>query len=296
MKSATNLPAVAVVAFLLAAQTSAQDLEPGDTFSDTLSGGGQGPEMVVIPAGSYRMGCVSGLDCTEYGSAKPVHVVTIPQPFAVSKYEVTFEDYDRFTHPIKTDDLGWGRGRRPVIHVSWHDAKKYVAWLSSQTGQRYRLLSEAEWEYSARAGSATKYHFGNKESELCRYANLFDTPIRNRFYTVFFLATTVVDYDPPCSDGASKTSLVGRYEPNAFGLHDMHGNVSEWVEDCWNWNYSNAPPDGSAWLRGRCDVRVFRGGSWNTGPWALRSAFRVQSATGVRHKSLGLRVARTLDP
>ena len=131
---------------------------PGDTFTDALRGGGRGPEMVVIPAGSFRMGCVTGLDC--FDTEKPVHTVTIPQPFAVSKYEITFEDYDRFTYPSKVDDEGWGRGRRPVINVSWNDAKEYVAWLSSQTGQRYRLLTEAEWEYAARAGSKSLYSWG----------------------------------------------------------------------------------------------------------------------------------------
>ena len=134
-------------------------LQAGQSFSDALNSGGQGPEMVVIPAGRFRMGCVSGQGCFE--SERPVHDVTIPQAFAVSKYEVTFEDYDRFTYPNRVDDEGWGRGRRPVINVSWDDAQEYVAWLSRQTGQSYRLLSEAEWEYVARAGSSTAYSWGN---------------------------------------------------------------------------------------------------------------------------------------
>ena len=237
--------------------------------------------MVVIPAGSFRMGCVSGLDCDD--EEKPVHTVTIAQPFAVSKYEITFEDYDRFTHPNQVDDEGWGRGRRPVINVSWNDAKDYVAWLSSQTGQSYRLLTEAEWEYAARAGSATKYHFGNSESQLCRYANFYDTTAGNSRAS--------------CSDGVGvQTATVGRYAPNSFGLYDMHGNVYEWVEDCWNWSYSGAPSDGGAWLSGNCERHVLRGGSWFSSPRYLRSAFRNRFISGIRVNSFGFRVARTLTP
>ena len=255
--------------------------QPGDTFSDALRAGGQGPAMVVIPAGSFRMGCVSGQEC--YDREKPVHTVTISQPFAVSKYEITFENYDRFTYPNKVDDRGWGRARRPVINVSWNDAKEYVAWLSSQTGQTYRLLTEAEWEYAARAGTSTKYHFGNSESQLCRYANFYDT--------------TAGDDDAPCSDGVGKqTAVVGRYAANAFGLHDMHGNVWEWVEDCWNDSYSGAPSDGSAWLRGNCERRVVRGGSWYYFPRTLRSAIRDWNTSGLRNNIVGFRVARTLTP
>ena len=237
--------------------------------------------MVVIPAGSFRMGCVSGPYCAD--EEKPVHTVTITQPFAVSKYEITFEDYDRFTHPNKLDDEGWGRGRRPIINVTWNDAKEYVAWLSSQTGQTYRLLTEAEWEYAARAGTSTKYHFGNSESQLCRYANFADT--------------TAGDGDAPCSDGVGgQTAVVGRYAANAYGLHDMHGNVWEWVEDCWNGSYSGAPSDGSAWLRGGCGRRVVRGGSWSVSPRYLRSAYRIGDSTGYRISIIGFRVARTLTP
>ena len=215
--------------------------QPGDTFTDALRGGGRGPEMVVIPAGSFRMGCVSGLDCNDY--EKIVHTVTIPQPFAVSKHEVTFEDYDRFTYPNKVDDEGWGRGLRPLINVSWIDAKEYVAWLSSQTGQQYRLLAEAEWEYAARAGSTTKYSWGNDIG--CNRANCSGCDSR---------------WD------SQSTAPVGSFSANAFGLHDMHGNVWARVEDCWNGGYAGAPSDGSAWLRGDCESRVLRGGSGASSP------------------------------
>ena len=281
MKKLIVATSFAALFLFLADQAAAQALEPGDTFSDEFRDGGRGPEMVAIPAGSFRMGCVSGLDCDD--EEKPVRTVTIAQPFAVSKYEITFEDYDRFTHPNQVDDEDWGRGRRPVINVSWNDAKDYVAWLSSQTGQSYRLLTEAEWEYAARAGSATKYHFGNSESQLCRYLNFYDTTADNSY--------------APCSDGVGKqTAVVGRYAPNAFGLHDMHGNVYEWVEDCWNDSYSGAPSNGDAWLSGNCEGRVMRGGSWLDDPWFLRSAKRFWNTSGIRDFNLGFRVARTLPP
>ena len=245
---------------------------PGSTFRETLRGGGEGPEMVVIPAGSFRMGCLSNDDDC-YNWEKPVHPVTIARPFAVSVHEVTFEDYDRFTYPNKVDDRGRGRGRRPVINVSWDDAKEYVTWLSSETGAEYRLLSEAEWEYAARAGSTTKYSWGNAIGT-------------NR-------ANCHGDY---CGDRWDETAPVGSFTPNGFGLYDMHGNVWEWVEDCSNDTYSGAPADGSVWRSGDCAKRVLRGGSWVKLPRDLRAARRSRVTTGIRLSSLGFRVARTLAP
>ena len=209
------------------------------------------PEMVVIPSGSFKMGCVSGIDCGE--SEKPVHAVSIDS-FALSKYEVTFEEYDAFTNATRrerADDEGWGRGRRPVINVSWYDAMAYAEWLSEQTRDRYRLPSEAEWEYAARAGSTTKYSWGNEIG-------------RNR-----------ANCDG-CGSvwGGERSALVGSFSANGWGLHDMHGNVWEWGLDCWNENYEGAPIDGFAWLSGDCDKRVLRGGSWFNGPGNLRSARR----------------------
>ena len=244
----------------------------GDVFADPLTLGGDGPEMVVIPTGQFRMGCVSGQRC-EGDEELPVHDVTIPQSFAVSKYEVTFEDYDRFTYPNGVDDEGWGRGRRPVINVSWDDAQEYVAWLSRQTGQSYRLLSEAEWEYVARAGSSTVYSWGNDLGS-------------NR--------ANCVGCGSQWDD--FRTAPVGSFPPNAFGVHDMHGNVREWVEDCWNESYAGAPSDGSAWRSGDYEWRVLRGGSWDDFPRLLRSAFRDWYSTGYRYDIIGFRVARTLTP
>ena len=266
--NAANLTAVAL---FLAGQAAAQALEPGDTFSDELRDGERGPEMVVIPAGSFRMGCMSDQECDD--DEKPVHTVTISQPFAVSKFEVTFEDYDLFTYPNKVADAGWGRGRCPVIDVSWNNAKEYVAWLSTQTGQTYRLLTEAEWEYAARAGSVTKYSWGNDIGQ-------------NR-----------ANCDGCGSQwDKTKTAPVGSFAANAFGLHDMHGNVWEWVEDCWNGSYSGAPSDGSAWLSGNCSYRGLRSGSWIDYPGPLRSASRGGYTSGNHSYVFGFRVARTLDP
>ena len=244
---------------------------PVGPFRETLRGGGKGPEMVVIPAGSLRMGCLSNDDC--FNIEKPVHPVTIARPFAISVHEVTFEDYDRFTYPNKVDDEGWGRGRRPAINVSWDDAKEYVTWLSSETGAEYRLLSEAEWEYAARAGSTTKYSWGNA------------------------IGTNRANCDSDfCGDSWEYTAPVGSFAQNAFGLYDMHGNVYEWVEDCWNASYAGAPSDGTPWLRGDCATRVLRGGSWVYNPRSLRAASRFSYSSGFRYFIFGFRVARTLAP
>ncbi len=228
------------------------------------------PEMVVIPSGSFQMGCVSGIDC--YEEEKPVHEVKIDS-FAMSKYEVTFEEYDAFTDATRrerADDEGWGRGRRPVINVSWYDAMMYAEWLSEQTGDRYRLPSEAEWEYAARAGSTTAYSWGNEIG-------------RNRANC------------GGCGSvwGGERTALVGSFSANGWGLYDMHGNVLEWVLDCWNKNYEGAPIDGFAYLSGDSSRRVLRGGSCYSIPRALRSAFRHGGTSGLRFNHFGFRVARS---
>ena len=245
---------------------------PDSTFRESLHSRGEGPEMVVIPAGRFRMGCLSNdEDCRDL--EKPVHEVTIGAPFALSVYELTFEDYDRFTYPNKVADAGWGRERRPVVNVSWDDAQDYVEWLSSQTGAEYRLPSEAEWEYSARAGSTTKYHWGDG------------------------IGTNRANCDGCGSQWDDRqTAPVGSFRPNGFGLYDMHGNVREWVADCWNGSYQGAPSDGSAWLQGDCAHRVLRGGSWGSFPGSLRAAYRFTYPYVVRDNVSGFRVARTLTP
>ena len=234
------------------------------------------PEMVMIPAGSFRMGCVSGQDCFSY--ERPVHNVRIQQAFAVSKYEVTYAQWDACVlgggcGGYRPDDEGWGRGTRPVMRVSWDDAQEYVGWLSGQTGQSYRLLSESEWEYVARAGTSTAYSWGdaigNNRANCDGCGSRWDD---------------------------DRTAPVGSFQANAFGVHDMHGNVREWVEDCWHERYRRAPSDGSAWRSGDCSWRVLRGGSWLGHPRYLRSALRDRYSTGLRSLYDGFRVARTLTP
>ena len=248
--------------------------QAGDVFRDTLRSGGTGPEMVVIPAGSFRMGCVSGVEC--YAREKPVHQVTISQALAVGKYEVTFAEWDACVSADgcahRPDDL-WGRGRHPVMRVSWDDAQSYVRWLSSQTGATYRLLSESEWEYAARAGTGTAYSWGNQ------------------------IGSGRANCDGCGSQWDDRqTAPVGSFSPNAWGLYDMHGNVYEWVQDCWNGTYNGAPPNGGAWQQGDCSRRVLRGGSWYGDPRSLRSASRGGGSADYRSGSFGFRVARTLTP
>ena len=237
---------------------------------------GELPAMVVIPAGRFRMGCLSDDgDCRS--SEKPVREVVIAS-FALSKHEVTFAQWDACVSGggcggYRPSDRGWGRADRPVMNVSWEDAQSYVSWLSRDTGEAYRLPTEAEWEYAARAGTTTKYSWGNEIGE--NRANCEGCASR---------------WD------ASETAPVGSFPPNAWGLHDMHGNVYEWVQDCWNGSYAGAPVDGSAWLSGTCSGRVVRGGSWDYDPRNLRAASRNRLTTGFRIVSSGFRVARTLTP
>ena len=232
------------------------------------------PEMVVIPGGRFRMGCVSGRDCSDV--EQPVHEVRV-ESFELGKYEVTFKEYDRFTAATgwdRADDDGWGRGRRPVINVSWEDAVVYTRWLSQQTGERYRLPSEAEWEYAARAGTVTKYSWGNE------------------------LGSNRANCDGCGSQwDDEQTAPVGSFGPNGWGLHDLHGNVFEWVQDCGNLSYQGAPTNGSAWESGDCSLRVLRGGSWDFDPRYLRSAYRLRSIPPEhRDDWIGFRVARTITP
>ena len=230
------------------------------------------PEMVVIPAGSFRMGDLNGgLQKDE----KPVHRVTIPRSFAVGKYEVTFAEWDRCVAAggcsHRPRDEGWGRGNRPVINVSWNDTQTYIRWLSRKTGHKYRLLSEAEWEYVARAGSTTKYPWGNsvgRNQANCRSCG--------------------------SSWDGKQTSPVGSFSANRFGLYDTIGNVWEWVSDCSIEGYAGAPSNGSSWTSGNCTSRVVRGGSWTTFPGSVRSANRGSSESGLRGSTSGFRLARTL--
>ena len=240
------------------------------------------PEMVVVPSGSFMMGGASEQK-NRLTNEFPRHRVTIPGRFAVGRYEVTYAEWDACAaeggcNHHRPDDAGFGRGRRPVINVSWEDAKSYVAWLSRKTGKRYRLLSEAEWEYAARAGTEGPFHFGSTIST--------DNANYDGDYT-YGSGRTGVD--------RSKTVPVGSFSANAFGLHDMHGNVWEHVEDCDHDTYNDAPPDGGAWTEGgNCGRRMARGGGWHNRPDALRSASRASFKSGTRGDFIGFRVARTL--
>jgi len=248
------------------------------------------PEMVLIPAGSFLMGSPAG-EADRDADEGPQHQVQVPA-FALGKYEVSFDQWDACVSAggctQKPADQGWGRGTRPVINVSWDDAQQYVGWLSRQTGKTWRLPTEAEWEYAARAptrtDSSTAFDTGN-----C-------------------ITTAQANYDGSNFDYAGcgaktgvylkETQPVGSYPANRWGLHDLHGNVYEWVQDCWHDDYTGAPTDGSEW-RGSCSDsgrRVLRGGSWSSFPWLLRSASRGRIDTGSRNHNLGFRVARTLTP
>jgi formylglycine-generating enzyme required for sulfatase activity len=233
--------------------------------------------MVPIPAGSYRMGDASG---NGGDGEKPVHNVSL-KPFRLSAHDVTFDQFDKFAvatgRPLPGDQ-GWGRGNRPVINVNWDDAKAFIAWLNQQSSIRFRLPTEAEWEYAARAGTTTDYYWGAAAShEQANYGS------------------------EKCCEGLAQgrdqwvnTSPVGSFPPNPWGLYDMLGNVWQWTEDCWNESYSSAPADGSPWLAGACTRRVRRGGSWFSTPTGLRVSYRNGIDTAYRDNYLGFRLAQ--DP
>ena len=240
----------------------------GDVFRDCDGC----PEMVVIPSGEFQMGSPASEE-GRYDSEGPQHRVTL-KSFALGVTEVTFDEWDACVRDggcngYRPDDRGWGRGSRPVINVSWEDAQAYASWLSAETGAAYRLPSESEWEYAARAGTTTPFHTG----------------------------ATISVYQANFQDERNRTLYVGMFfAPNVFGLYNVHGNVREWVEDCWHDNYRGAPSDGTAWVRGgNCSRRVLRGGSWYNLPRSLRSAARHRDSTEYRYSFAGFRVARTLD-
>jgi formylglycine-generating enzyme required for sulfatase activity len=271
-RSARWLP----VAFLAVGFTVTALVQP------SLDSGVSLPQMVAIPAGTFRMGCVSGRSCNDDES--PLHQVTFSESFAIGKHEVTFAEYDRFakaTNRPLPDDEGWGRGRRPVINVTWTDARDYADWLSEQTGKRYRLPSEAEWEYAVRAGTQTPFSTG-----AC-----IDTDDAN------FHGRRVSEDCPRPGHYRAQTVAAGSLPANPWGLHEMHGNVFEWVEDCWHGNYDGAPVDGAAWLDskgGDCDQRVMRGGAYISWWTYLRSADRHAYLKNTRWDTVGFRLAADL--
>jgi formylglycine-generating enzyme required for sulfatase activity len=242
-----------------------QALQPGQSFYECADC----PWMVVVPAGEFMMGSPKEEEGHQ-SNEEPQHKVSIRQRFAFSRFEVTFEEWDACVTlggcAYQPSDQGWGRGTRPVINVNWVDAHQFVAWLSTRTGKSYRLLSEAEWEYAARAGSDKSYSWGDEIGRNNANCNGCGSQWDNK-----------------------QTAPVGSFALNKFGLHDMHGNVWEWVEDCWHPNYQGAPNDGSAWTaRGNCEIRVVRGGSWSANPQSLRAADRGWNPNRRQGLQLGL--------
>lgn len=306
------------------ATDTAPVLAAGDVFQDCADC----PKLVVIPPGSYRMGASPAEMnwAVEQGRSRertfregPAHRVEIDKPFAVGIYEVSRAEFLQFTsdtgltvnedescNTIELADGAYVREDRenrswnnigvptpddhPVSCVTWYEATDFAAWLSSKTGESYRLLSEAEWEYAARAGSETYWFWGDESatSEICEYANTADaTPHPNGNYW----PKKVID----CSDGYALTSPVGSFKPNAFGVYDMLGNVWEWTDDCGNENYEGAPTDGSAWLNEEaCERRVLRGGALHEDPVHVRSALRGIYKREGRTSTDGFRIARDI--
>ena len=277
----------------------------GDRFRDCPAC----PEMVVVPAGSYRMGS-PGV------TTGPVHEVTISASFAIGRHEVTVAEFGQFVDAteysagsrcyvyekrkrVNRDGANWRNpgfsqsSRHPVVCLNSHDARAYAAWLSRRTGEDYRLPSESEWEYAARAGTSTSWYWGEAESGQCLHANGADASTKERYPAWPWRIA-------PCHDGHVHTAPVGSFAPNNWGLHDMLGNVWEWTEDCWIDSSIGAPSDGSARKDGDCAGRVSRGGSWDYSPSFLRVARRHGEVStrrgGLRRNYAGFRVARTLAP
>jgi formylglycine-generating enzyme required for sulfatase activity len=254
---------------------ASQALKLDIEFRDPLKDSRRGPVMVVIPGGRFQMG--SPVTESERKNDEPPHEVEVAV-FAISKYEVTFEDYDRFAEATgreKPSDEGWGRGRRPVINVTWNDAVAYAQWLSQQTGQTYRLLTEAEWEYACRAGTTTPFYFGET------------------------ISTDQANYDGNYSYGNGRKGIdrqrtveVGQFPANAWGLHDMHGNVWEWTCSIYDQDYGGSEQRCAE--PGMRRPRVLRGGAWRLKPLWLRCAARYDRYPGGRYPGGGVRLARTL--
>ena len=248
-------------------------LEVGTVFHDIDAS--WCPEMVVIPPGEFRMGSTKaerhwavqeGVKQDWVETEKPQHLVRIGYLLAVGRCPVTFDEYDYFcerTHRQPPDDNGWGRGRRPVINVSWNDAMAYAAWLAGETNQPYRLLSETEWEYACAGNS-------------------------------FWWVEGITRENANFGQRHRQTSEVGAYAANPFSLYDILGNVWEWSEDCWNENYEGAPADGTAWTSGDCGLRIIRGASWKSHRGMLRPAYRNRHKSSDSENNIGLRVCRAL--
>ncbi len=290
-----------------AVEVSPMAPKPGDTFRDCPDC----PEMVVIPNGSFTMGSPKTEQGRDDDEDLP-HRVNFQRPFALGKYEVTRAEFAAFAQDEDHDgkgcwiydpnrwfgnwyedsskswsDPGFEQSERdPAVCVSWDDAQDYVEWLSRKTGEEYRLPSESEWEYAARAGTATARYWGKGPRDACLNGNVHDrtSKAENGFDWKYH----------ECTDKYGQTAPVGEFSANDFGLHDVLGNAWEWVEDCRNKSYAGAPDDGSAWTNGNCAGRVRRGGSWYDNPAVLRTGNRAKDTTGLRDHFYGFRIAKTL--
>ncbi len=295
----------------LSASKAAFELEHGMEFRDCDSC----PVMMVIPPGNFLMGS-NGTDGEQRSDETPQHRVEIAKPFAIGKYEITRGQFAEFVNASGHDMAGgciqrvdmasenneshsWSypgyeqNDRHPAVCVSWNDAQAYVSWLSKKKDGNYRLSSDSEWEYAARAGTRTERYWGDSANEGCQFANGADLSSETILPAGWNLAH--------CEDGYSYTAEVGSLLPNAFGLHDMLGNVAEWVADCWNGSYIDAPPDGSVWMDGDCTRPILRGASWHDDPRFLRSANRygfqidLTENKNARFSNFGFRVAKTMN-
>ena len=256
--------------------------EPGAVFREC----DHCPEMVVIPPGKFTMGSPKD-EVGRYKYECGEHPVTFDEPFAIGRLEVTFEQWqacvDRGGCEYEPSDEGWGGGNRPVINVSWLDAMAYISWLSRETGAEYRLPSEQEWEYAARAGTTTSRYWGDEAYDACSFASVFDRTTKESIELAY------AHHD--CDDGFANTAPVGSFQPNGFGIHDILGNAWEWVDGCWHDTCARIISD-----TGDCYFRVMRGGGWNSEPDHVRVALRIREDQDVRDKVSGFRVVRTLSP
>lgn len=303
--------AIAVASFLVATGSQAtESYSPGTEFTDCEGC----PTMVVVAGGSFQMGSLEGEEGRPEG---PIHEVTIGYDFAVGKFEVTNGQFAEFVDETNyeqvanciiwtdkweaTDDSSWrnpGFGRAPLENepvgcISWHDAKAYVAWLSAKTNKSYRLPSESEWEYVARAGATTRFPWGDSVEGMCERANVFDQSGKQA--SALVNAHDVPYIAAECDDGYAFTSPVGSFPPNAFGLHDVIGNVWEWNEDCYAVPYPSGLSDGSSYqVEGECARRSIRGGGWVTAPSRQRPAFRGRDPEALVFVPFGIRVVRDL--
>jgi formylglycine-generating enzyme required for sulfatase activity len=256
-------------------------LAPGTALKDC----DDTPELVAIHAGTFDMGDVLG---NGYDYERPVHRVRV-EAFLIGRYEVTVGEWNTCVAAAACPPAGASQDpdpRHPISLVSWDEAELYLAWLGRRTGRQYRLPSEAEWEYAARAGSETQYTWGNTETTICQHANILDLSGHRAHPSWAWYAG--------CDDGYAEAAPVGSFPPNAWGLYDMIGNVWEWVADCWHGNYEGAPEDARPWMEDACSKHVNRGGGWGNHARTARVSTRDGDMHTARSDGLGFRVARSV--